>query len=182
MKIDGVDLSARVRDTVRIPKRGRPAIEVEIEAYPFGFDVAEYLPYPLAPVTAARKQGGEVIRDSAGRVELVRNEQDLAYRQARDRIFWMRVAALFYFAVEPIGRIKFATVEGLDPKKEPEKFFALVAEEIKASGLSTGDISLVNEAAERLSNMGDRRLEEAEADFTPPPPEANPAEAQTPQS
>lgn len=171
MKIDGVSINARARDTVTIPKPKGKSITVEIEAYPFGFAIEEILPYPPPPVTGVRKRNGQVIRDTDNQPVLIRDEQDSEYRKRIDAIFWLRLAALFYYAVKPVGRIQFESVMDMDQEQEiadrPEQFFRKIYGELRENGFSAGDINIVCDGAQRLSNMLDGNVDDAMADFSP---------------
>lgn len=169
MKIDGQSISAKARKTVPIPKPGKK-IEVEIEAYPFGLAVETLLPYPAVPVTGIRLRGGKVARDDNGQAILIKDENDKEYVERTDRLFWLRMAALFYYAVKPVGRIVFESVSDCDHEQEirnnPEGFFSKIFNELREIGFSGGDVNIVVAATRELSNMSDTAVEDYEADFS----------------
>lgn len=164
MKIDGYDVNGPARTTVRLDRPGKP-LEIEVEAFPFGFDVAELLPFPQPPATGIRKKNGEVLRDAHGDPLIVRDENDPDYRREKDRVFWLRMAAMFYYAVLPCGKVKFETSG--DPKENPQAFFAKVADEIEASWIASADVDRVIEAVRELSAFNRTEAEAAERSFFP---------------
>lgn len=164
MRLDGKDLNALARSTVRLEWPDGPR-EIQIEGFPFGFDVDEILPFPRPPVTGVRKKNGEVLRDSRGDPLLIHDEGDPDYRRERDRVFWLRMAALFYYAVSPCGQIEFNATG--DPEKDPRTFFENISGEIKAAGISSDQVNGVVETARKLASFSDADAEETERAFFP---------------
>lgn len=153
MKIDGYDvLGEPMTDVVKMHFPGE-TLEVRIQAYPFGFDVDQIIPLPVAPVVGVKMSRGEIVRDARGDPVILRDEDDEDYRRERQRAFWMRFAALFYYAVRDGGSVEFESVKGMDPEKNPVEFFGKVVDELKASGMTTEIVQKVNEAALRLSGV-----------------------------
>lgn len=154
----------------KIPRPGGP-LEVKVQAFPLGYDAEEILPAPRPPKTRARKKGGEVLRDGNGMPLFEYDENDRKYRKDRDENFWLQVVCNVYHAVRPCGEIEFDADRegGPDRDGEPREFFRAVRDELKAAGLTFGDLSLIVKEARRISNLGDLE-ESADAFFSETPP------------
>lgn len=165
MRISGTQAKRIGTGLVRLPQPDGSVLELRVRAYPLGFDAHERFPIPPPPRLKARRTNGEVERDRDGKVVWDHNEQDPSWRAQRDRIARVRQACQFAAATvrgDGPGEVRFDTPIDRD---DEESYLALW-EELRADGITEGDLLAVILKAKEISNMTDKALEAALADFS----------------
>lgn len=166
MKIVGYELGGLARGKVMIP-RGQSAITLEVQAYPATFEPDALFPLPKAPIKPIQYRSGRAVRDKNGRLELDYDEDDPAYKRELRRLLPLRTAYLVYHAVKDCGQVNFETA-GDDTKPE---FFESIFSELVQAGFSVGDLNLIVEGAQRVSNLDKDAVEDAKENFIQPEPD-----------
>ena len=168
MLIDGVRVDLSAVHTVVIPRPGG-GVRVKIGTLPYNLDLDDYVPPPAPDEIVKRDDHGRPVRDKNGGPVIVANDRDPGFLRRINAWTRLRRAAIVYFATRQAQSVKFESVAGDEPDKNPEAFFAKVADELNACGFTQGDVELIAAKALKLSNqaLGELDLEDYLSDFSP---------------
>lgn len=166
MRIGGTATKRLGEGRVRLPQADGSFLELKVRAYPLGYDLDDAFPLPQPPKIKARRVNGVVERDGNDRVIWDTNDQDPAYRQARERVMRARKAAGTAKALvigDGPGEIRFDT----DVSSGSVDAYLALWDEMVAAGLVEGDLIAIAMKARDLSGMSDKAMELALSDFSP---------------
>lgn len=173
MKINGQSLSSRFTRSVELPRADGSVLILTLQPLPLGFHrrLREHQVIPPSPPTRiARDSTGKPLRDAAGLAVVMADEQDSRYREELE-VYHQRVAVLVLVeALQSDPQIELETVR---PAGDWRGYADAVYAELEQAGWSAGDLLYLCRIVSEMSNLSDRHLREATANFSS-------AEAETP--
>jgi hypothetical protein len=161
MKIGGLKIEAMARATVRLPRPDEKYIEVKVRAFPLGDESPgdRLFPEPTPPQGLAKQPNGLDLRDPrSGKAIVVDLTNDPTYLAACEKSSRMQ---LVVSALNVMEEVEFDSAKARGSKEWYEEAY----EEMKAAGLTLGDLNIILKAARDLSNLNQKKLEAAAEGF-----------------
>lgn len=165
MKFKGKKASVSTAGKVNLPRPNGEDIEFEIEALPLGYDevLDKMFPPPTPPSEITMTRAGKIVRDENGKPVRDYNYDDPKYRSEVQTQANCRMMYMVEQAIRNQKDWQFETKR--EDGMSDEKFYLSLFDEIKESGFSPGDLSILVSGILRVSNMSKEALEEARSDF-----------------
>jgi hypothetical protein len=146
---------------VRLPRPENKDIIVNVRAFPLGDESAgdKLFPEPSPPQGLAKGPNGLELRDpKSGKCIPVDLTNDPAFLAA------VESAAKYQLVVSALSVMEDTEFESVKSKGSKE-WYQDVYEELKAAGFTLGDLNIIIRAARDLSNLNQKKLDEATASF-----------------
>jgi hypothetical protein len=168
MRLKNLDLTSIQNKTTftleRAEDSGLPSITFTLHAlspdYP---DEAENeIPSPKAPrLGVSRDKKGRIDKDAQGRPVMLYDEQDEEYQKKLRNVNSLQAMKMIVDALDP-DEVQFAVSrDGMTPAE----YYAAVRREMTAFGISLGDYSALIKAVAAVSNLDEKDIKAARADF-----------------
>lgn len=162
MKIGGTKIEAMSRTTITLPRpEGVPAPVIKVRAFPLGDEAPgmKLFPEPQVPQGLASGANGLPLRDpKTGKAIVVDLHNDPAYLAKSEESDKM---SLIVSALSVMEEVEFETTM----RPGTREWFLDAYEEMKRAGLTLGDLNIILQTAKELSNLTQKRLEEAAGSF-----------------
>ncbi len=174
MKIKGMDSENGFVEVGVLPieRRDGRKVELSMRSLPLGFtDVCEEkIPSPAPPaegfVRGAGKKGKPFLRDpDTGKPVVFYNEKDLKYVARKREVNRLHTTMMLVESLKADPGVDF------DVKREDcktnEEYYSRIWEEFGEFGFSIGDLGVIVDFMQEISNISPSDLKEAREDFLP---------------
>ena len=161
MRIDGFRPVGKLKKQIAIARPDQSSLSLNIQALPFGFEeiVLSRLPMPAAPKVFVTK-GGRIQYDANGKAAETRDTDDVDYRKRAIRMTFLQTVAGVVEALKADEKVHWEAQEPKsDESREWERFYTAAFEEMKAFGLTPGDVKAIMTEVSLLSGLKDGELE-----------------------
>ncbi len=165
MKFQGKDLVVLATGEVKLPRPDGGMLVFKVRATSLGDEAKgeRLFPNPRPPVDFMYDRKGTIVRDQ-------RSDTPLREPNVFDEQYLKRLeeAALMQMVVSTVDALSLdENIEwGTDAPRDSKAFYEAALAEMKASGLTFGDMKLVMQRARELGNLDSKTLEKAAEGFS----------------
>lgn len=165
MKFQGSDLTALATGEVKLPRPDGGVLTFKVRATSLGDEAKgeRLFPNPRPPVDFMYDRKGTIVRDQ--RTDSPLREPNIFDEQYLKRL---EEAALMQMVVSTVDALALDTnIEwATDAARDSRGFYEACLTEMKAAGLTFGDMKLVMQRARELGNLDSKTLEKAAEGFS----------------
>lgn len=165
MKYSGEALRSLATDTVKVPRPGGKFIEFLVRSTGLGDETLgdKLFPDPAPPSDFVYDTKGQIVRDNRTDKPIRQtNAFDPLYQQKQEYASRMQMIVKFVIALSMDDKVQWETQAPAGTKQ----YFEHIGEEMKAAGITLGDMKVVLEKARELNNLDSEKLQKAAEGFS----------------